>query len=102
MFWFSAYTVLYPFLFDFTKSLFGRVCFRTDTYLNHSPSCDVDSVEDDMPFFLLKAFIFPLLFLYGGGVGLLYEAGLMVVYIHVFVPQNHLDYIHFTFKTCIF
>lgn len=50
MFWFSAYTVLYPFLFDFTKSLFGRVCFRTDTYLNHSPSCDVDSVEDDMPF----------------------------------------------------
>lgn len=30
--------------------------------------------------------------------GLLYDAGLMVVYTHVFVPQNHLDSIHFTFQ----
>lgn len=76
--------------------------------MNHSSSCDVDGVEDYMPFqlffVLFKAFIFSsfFFFIYGGGVGLLYEAGLMVVYIHVFVPQNHLDYIHFTFKTCIF
>lgn len=43
-----------------------------------------------MPFSFLLSFFF--FYIYGSGVGLLYEAGLMVVYIHVFVPQNHLDY----------
>lgn len=36
------------------------------------------------------------------GVGVLYEAGLMVVYIHVFVPQIHLDYIHIRSKHVYF
>lgn len=61
-------------------------------------------IVDQTPFsFDNFYFVFSSSFFTWGGMGLLYEAGSTVVYIHVFVPQkNHLDFVHFTFKTCIF
>lgn len=75
--WVSTYTVYcIPFCLTLQRAYFGRDCFRMDTWLKHSRSCDVDSVEDYICLSVfVKSFYFTLLFYMGAGWGYCMKRG---------------------------